>query len=327
MGLPMMLRAGPLTLLIVLFLHEAALAQIVVGPMPANPGYGGLPFGYYRGGLTISGYSPGGYLVVGPGYPAPPFAVATPKSRIIINKNYNGNAPVLGPGYQDDTRGYDLDALPPKKANPAKDAEPEPAPEFKGMPGVDVSVPKKPLRPEDVPPMPKEPDPKPRPEPRDGFDKNARPVDFGLWAFARGEYGLAAQWFRQATVAEPKAARGYFLLAQAEFALGKYRDAVLAIHAGMKLDKQWPLFPVHPRVDIYKDAAADFPVHIKLLEQALLDQPNNPTLLFQLAHQLWFDGQRADALVLFRRARPLTKDTTFIDAFLLAGGPGVVAAN
>jgi tetratricopeptide (TPR) repeat protein len=341
MGLPMMLRAGPLALLVALILQSDAMAQVVVGPYPGDPGYGGVRFFYHRGGLTISGgmgaYPSGAYYLAGPGYPssyyAPPYLPPSSAPRITINNYYNGYPPVLGGGYADDLRGYDLDVVPPKKTALPNPIEPVPKqvdpPPFKGMPGVDVSVGKLPVRPEDVKAMPKDPGPKPDVQPKaDPREENARLVELGLLAFAAGEYGLAAQRFRQATQVEPRLVRAYFLQAQAEFALGKYRDAVMSIHAGMKLGKlQWPLMIVQPRVDIYKDRAADFDVHLKRLDAAVTAQPNNSTLLFLMAHQLWFDGQRKDALALFQRAKPLTKDATYIDAFLLIGGPGQIAAK
>jgi tetratricopeptide (TPR) repeat protein len=341
MGLPMTLRAGLVALLVALILQSEVRAQIVVGPFPGDPGYGGMRVYYHRGGLTISGavggYPPAGYYLVGPGYPSssytPGYLPSSPASRITINNYYNGYPPILGGGYREDLRGYDLDPVPLKKAVLPNPVEPGPKqvdqPPFKDMPGVEVSVGKLPVRPEDVKAMPKDPGPKPELQPKaDPGEENARLVELGLVAFGAGEYGLAAQRFRQATQVEGRLVRAYFLLAQAEFALGKYRDAVATVHAGMKLGKlQWPLLIVQPRVDIYKDRAADFDAHLKRLDAAVTTQPNNATLLFLMAHQLWFDGQRKDALALFQRAKPLTKDSTYIDAFLLLGGPGQIAAN
>ena len=59
----------------------------------------------------------------------------TPPPRVTINNNYfGGSPPVLGTGYDQDTRGVDLDAMPAKKQRPAE-ADPEPAP-AKPLPGV-----------------------------------------------------------------------------------------------------------------------------------------------------------------------------------------------
>lgn len=327
-----MLRIAPAALVAVLTLHTGASAQFAAPPPYGDPGYGGMRFSYYRSGLSISGtvagYGPSGIYIVGPGYGpflAPP-PYAAPKPRVIVN-NYYGTAPLLGTGYSEDTRGYDLDAAPPKKtvalAEPA--VKPAPAPVAE-MPGVDVSVPKMPVRPEDVAPAPKNPEPKPAAK-VDMREDHVRLVDLGLEAFGGGEYGLAAQRFRQAIKVTPDWAKADFLLGQAEFALGKYREAAATIQAGMKLDKRWPHYAVLVRADIYKDSAADFPIHLKQLETALAEQPTNTTLLFLLGHQLWFDGRRADALAVFQRARPLTKNTAYLDAFLAAGGPGQIAAN
>jgi hypothetical protein len=323
----MMLRAGPVAVLAALIVQAEVCAQIVVGPVPGDPGYGIVRITYHRSGLTISGglsgYAPPGYLLVGPPYPPPVVVKSSPAPRITINNYYNSYPPVLGPGYLDDTRGYDLDQPPPKKS-PSGPGEPGPTPQepppFKDMPGVDVSKPKAPVRPEDKP----APKPPPKADPREEYN---RLVQLGLDAFADGAYGLAAQRFYQATEVDAAFWGGYYLLSQAEFALGKYRDSVAAIHAGMKLEPKWPLLKLQPRVDPYKDRAVDFAAHLKRLQTELAAQPNNATLLFLLGHQLWFDDRRVDALVLFQRARPLTKDPTYIDAFLKAGGPGQIAAN
>jgi hypothetical protein len=327
----MLLRTGPLALLATLLTVASASAQVVVGPLPGDPGYGGVRITYHRGGLTISaGYAlyppPPGYLVVGPSYAPPVIVKSSPSPRITINNYYGSNPPVLGPGYADDTRGYDLDATPVKKKEPTEPVKPETPRE---MPGVEISKSKPPVRPEDVKPEPKEPGPKPpgppvKVNPREEY---AQLIQLGVQAFADGEYGLAALRFRQASKVDGTLSGAYFLLSQAEFALGKYRDAVATIHTGMKLDKKWPSLIVHPRVDLYKDQAAEFAAHLKRLEAEVAAQPNQPTLLFLLAHQLWFDGRRPDALALFQRARPLTQDRTYIDVFLAAGGPGPLAAN
>jgi hypothetical protein len=47
-------------------------------------------------------------------------------------------------------------------------------------------------------------------------------------------------------------------------------------------------------------------------------------LLFLYAYELWFDGRRIEAIPLFRQARLMTADTTFIDRFLAAAAPGPV---
>jgi tetratricopeptide (TPR) repeat protein len=269
-------------------------------------------------------------VVIVSGYP-PPFS----QPRVTINNNYyGGSSPLIGAGYDQDTRGYDLDQVPIKRAAPPdsgesrKPAAEEPSPS-KPLPGVDVSKSKPPVRPGDPPVEPRRaPDLPQPPEPlADPRDESARLLELGTGAFQAGAYGLAAQRFRQATQVMPALARAHFLLAQAEFALGKYRDAVDTIHAGMKIDKQWPRTSLQPRLELYKGRDAEYGDHMKHLTDAAAANPNNATLLFLVAHQLWFDGQRKDALALFQRARPLAEaaDRPYFDAFLAAGGPGAIA--
>jgi thioredoxin-like negative regulator of GroEL len=149
----------------------------------------------------------------------------------------------------------------------------------------------------------------------------------GQRAFADQEYGLAAQRFHQAAVADRKSAKARFLLGQALFALGKYREAVAAIHEGMDLDLNWPRNAFRPRIDLYKGIEADFTAHLKDLEDALAGSPDNRFLLFLDAYQLWLDGRPMEAVVLFRRARAVTVDTSYIDRFLRAAMEGKVAAR
>src|SRR5262249_28545774 len=146
------------------------------------------------------------------------------------------------------------------------------------MPGVDVSVPKKPIRPEDLEKNPKPEVKKPKapelPPPKDNpAEENARLLELGLETFREQEYGIAAFRFLQATEVEPTIARAHFLLAQASFALGKYKDAVKSIEAGMKRQMDWPERNFRPRIELYKGMEPEFDDHIQRLRQAL---DNNP---------------------------------------------------
>src|SRR5262245_53446728 len=79
--------------------------------------------------------------------------------------------------------------------------------------------------------------PRPMEDPREA---SARHIALGKEAFAIGEYARAAFRFQKAAELAPDQALPHFLLAQSLLALGKYRDAVAAIHAGMALDPTWP---------------------------------------------------------------------------------------
>jgi hypothetical protein len=310
--------------------------------------YGGrLGFGFHRRHLAFGGFAgyagygvnPYGVGLYGP-LPlgvtrvtiiTPPAVVVAPPRRLLRAADDD-----------DDLSGVDLDVVcpdgtPRAKPVPPAPAKPAPPPPAPNLPGVDVSVPKKPVRPGDVPPPPppkKEmSQPPPQPEPpalpppkQNPIEECARLMDIGVTAFQMHLYGVAAQRFRQARAANPKEARAYFLSSEADLALGKYRQAVQAIHQGMRLHADWPNQKMQPRKDLYKDHP-DFAEHLKRLEDTVAKQPEDADFLFLLAHALWFDGQRDRALMLFRRAKQLAADPTFLDKFLQAAAAGQVAAK
>jgi hypothetical protein len=180
------------------------------------------------------------------------------------------------------------------------------------------------------PPMP--PPPAPAPPPRAGAvavplpnpehreenpkDEHARLVRLGKEAFAAQQYGRAAERFRRALIADDQAT-AHFLLAQAEFTLGKYFEAVDAIHAGLKLDPTWPSSSFRPQ-DLYAPGGDDFAEQMQRLQNALARHPDDPVLLFLYAYQLWFDGRRNEALPLFQRAAAVSPDKAAMERFLQA---------
>jgi cytochrome c-type biogenesis protein CcmH/NrfG len=105
------------------------------------------------------------------------------------------------------------------------------------------------------------------------------------------------------------------LLAQAEFAVGKFREAVAAIHAGLRLQPDWSTVRFQP-LTLYGANVADYPEHLALLEETLTRHPDDPVLLFLYAYQLWFDGRQDEAVPLFRRALLLVANPSFIRRFL-----------
>jgi tetratricopeptide (TPR) repeat protein len=121
------------------------------------------------------------------------------------------------------------------------------------------------------------------------------------------EYGRAALRFRQALRVRPRDAVAHFLLAQALLALGKYPEAVDAIHAGMALRPDWPTVNFQP-LELYGPNVTEYPEHLGALEATLGRHPNGPVLLFLYAYQLWFDGRKEEAWPLFRRALPRAAD-------------------
>ncbi len=194
-----------------------------------------------------------------------------------------------------------------------------PAPAVPPVPPVNPPPKEKPKPPVEEkpkePPVPQPPRP-PRPE-ADPRAESARQRQLGQDAFAAGEYGRAAQRFRQATRVNPTDSLAYFLLAQAEVALGKYDAAVAAIQDGMPLDPDWPSSPFRP-VTLYGDNVTDLPEHLQALEDALTRHTDDPALLFLTAYVLWFDGRRDEARPLFERAAAVAADPSFGERFLLA---------
>jgi hypothetical protein len=140
-------------------------------------------------------------------------------------------------------------------------------------------------------------------------------VDPGRGAFLAGEYGRAAERFEQAIRDEPQKAENLFLLAQAQFALGKYREATATVLAGMKLQPDWPAAKFDLR-GLYGNNVADLALHMERLRFAAERNADEPALLFLYGHQLWFMGRRDEAKTYFRKAAPLTTDPRPIERFL-----------
>jgi hypothetical protein len=168
--------------------------------------------------------------------------------------------------------------------------------------------PEKPAKPEEKPKPPRPPLPEADPRTDSAI---------GLEAFAAGEYGRASQRFRQAIHVNPNDARAYFLLAQAEFVLGKYDEAVEAIQKGMAIERDWPLANFRP-VMLYGENVTDWPEHLRRLENALNRHPEDWVLLFLYAYELWFDGRQDEARPLFQHAAAVAPDKSYSERFLLA---------
>ncbi len=208
----------------------------------------------------------------------------------------------------------------PERPKPAENVgNPRPADPKAGKP-LQPDPPAKPEPPKPAQPKPVEPAriPHPDPEPR---GENARLIALGKKAFGDTEYGLAAQRFRQAATVLPTDAQANFLLAQALFALGKYQDAVDAINEGMVLEPTWPAANFHP-LDLYGDHVANYPDHLQRLEDVVAHHPNDGIVLFLSGYELWFDGRKDEARVLFQKALAAGADPLAIDRFVRALPPG-----
>jgi tetratricopeptide (TPR) repeat protein len=149
---------------------------------------------------------------------------------------------------------------------------------------------------------------------------SARHSESGKEAFKAQQYGRAERNFRRAAEGFPEDRQAHFLLAQAQFALGKYAEAVAAIYAGMRLQPNWPSARYRPR-DFYGTHSDDFSDQLKRLAETVAKNPDDPFLAFLYAYQLWFDNRKDEARLLFERAKTLTSDPSFSERFLQAN-PG-----
>jgi tetratricopeptide (TPR) repeat protein len=142
-----------------------------------------------------------------------------------------------------------------------------------------------------------------------------RLVESGRRAFADGQYGRALELFRKAADVTPNEPSAHYLVSQAYFALGKYREAVAAIAAGMALRADWSEARFSSR-DLYWKKPALFDEQLAALRQAATAFPDDAALQFLLGHQLWFDGKPEEAGPFILKARALGKETP-ADAFVL----------
>jgi Tetratricopeptide repeat len=299
--------------------HAEAPAQVIITTTnPYITGYGvtassfggGVRIGR-RGGVSLS------FSSVGVAYAYPAFYRGFSQTTIIYSPAplygtpYIIGPPVfLGPDQLALDRQLDEDRPMPQLRRAPFDAGRPPA-------GGERRAPAPAPRPEMPPPKPEpKPEPKPPPPPppqdppmpprppgpaKDPVEENARLIALGRQAFALHEYGKASQRFRQATRVEPRLSEAHFLLAQSLLALGKYSDAVDAILAGILLRPDWPSSGFRP-LELYAGNVADYPDHLRQLEMVVRDNGKDPVLLFLYAYQLWFDGRREEARLLFQRA-------------------------
>lgn len=150
--------------------------------------------------------------------------------------------------------------------------------------------------------------PKPPPRARGRADAD-RIAEAGREAFADGQYGRALEMFRRAVEITPNEPSAHFLVSQAHFARGKYREAVAAIAVGLELRPDWSEARFMPR-ELYWKKPAAFDDHLAALRQAATAFPDDADLLFLLGHQLWFDGHRDEAKVFIQKARAANKGHT-----------------
>lgn len=147
-------------------------------------------------------------------------------------------------------------------------------------------------------------------------EKPAEPTaEAVLRAFAAEQYGRAAELLDAAIRAQPGGAALYFLKAQAQFAAGQYGDAVASIREGMRRDAAWPAGGIKP-AELYGKNPERFAAHLAELRKAVRDNPAEPALAFLLGYELWFAGERAEAVKLFRAAAKAGRDGPLAERFL-----------
>ena len=213
---------------------------------PLVPGYGsgyagGIGFEYRSKRLQIGGFYyksgfAGSYFggAFPPVFAAPySYPVGVVQRNVTINVYPPPNI-IVAPAQEYDLSGVDLDLVRPQDAFPStfrvagvKEPEfPPPPPPPEPMPGKEVSVPKKVIRPGDVSePMPpklngmpgKLPEfPRPAPPLPDPREESDRLIALGLDEFKQKRYGLAAQYFKKAAQADATNFLAHVLLAQAD---------------------------------------------------------------------------------------------------------------
>jgi hypothetical protein len=321
----------PVALLVVLLASHEVQAQFL-GGFQAGVGYVRVrKHGLFAFGLA-SGYG-GAYF---PGYAYAPsitrIQVITPPPVVLqvapmLPAELFSPPPVKLPSYDDV-----MAAKPPPPEPPLPGRE---AGVFRPIDPDNRARARQPFKPEQPPAPPPEREKPPKKEPADPprrlprppgpnpdpKKESARQLGLGKEAFATQEYGRAAERFRQAIDADPNAALPHFLLAQAQMALGKYRPAFDSIQKGLNLDPAWPARGFRP-VELYGANLADYAAHLNALEDVLAANPRDAVLLFLSGYELWFDGRKDEARVLFERAAPALHDRGVVERFLQAL-PGV----
>ena len=265
---------------------------VVAGPVWGPPAF--APWGYYGGPVSV--VAPVGYWV------APPVVVVPPPVVVV-----GATAPALRYGLfgpDDRPQPGTFDPIPdPLARRRVADAVQRgdllvvhpggPAPGF-ARPGVA---------------------PEPAAVPKEPKQRAAFEVSQAKHAFASGEYGRATERLADAIAAGPEEPLAYFLLAQARTARGEYAEAVAAIRDGMRHAPDWPATTFR-LTELYGPNAAVLDEHLKELKAAAAANPADPTLGFLLGYHLWFLGEKAEAVKLFKRAARQVKDRGLIERFL-----------
>lgn len=266
-------------------------AQVIV-----QSGYG-FSFGGPR--FRVSGFTTGSTTVV-PGfsptfrpwglYAPAPLIVVVPQPIFVVPAQYN-------------LQGFDETPAPKPRVNPAEwhVLRPVNVPAFPAVPRPAL-IPMAPIAAiEDRQP--------------DANRESARQVRLAQAAFAADEYGRAAERLTEAIKLKPDEPLPYFLLAQVRFARGEYAESVTAIRDGLKLAPDWPASAFTPK-PLYAARPGAFEEQLNELKAVAANSPDDVTVQFALAYQLWVTGDRDAATKIFRRLAPVVKDKSAVEAFL-----------
>ena len=223
-------------------------------------------------------------------YSPAPLIVVVPQPIFVVPAHYN-------------LQGFDEPPAPKPPANPARwhVLRPVNAPAFPVVPRP-LLIPMAPIAAiEDRQP--------------DANRESARQVRLAQAAFAADEYGRAAERLAEAIKLKPDEPLPHFLLAQVRFARGEYAESVAAIRDGLKLAPDWPASAFTPK-PLYAANPGAFEEQLNELKAAAAKSPDEVTLQFVLAYQLWFAGDRDAATKIFHKLAPVVKDKSIVEAFL-----------
>jgi hypothetical protein len=310
----------------------AAVAVLALADLTPAKAQGFVPPGYYRfpggfgggPGFRVAGFASGYYgrtVWVAPGW-GPAFNPFLPPVVVAHQVIVVPPPVVVGGGMiEDDTPNNVVPALARRNdyivISPRKNVAPAMAAEERTIPHIDrIVMPKldRPVFGFDAFARSGELNKAAKPE-APPADPAAEAVRQAREAFAAEQYGRAVERFDAAIAVRPADPLPYFLKAQSQFAAGQYADAVASIREGMKRAPDWPASDFKP-AELYGANPERFTAHVGELRRAVRDSPTEPALEFLLGYELWFGGERAEAVRLFRSAAKRGKDGAIVERFL-----------
>ena len=145
-------------------------------------------------------------------------------------------------------------------------------------------------------------------------------IEYGDAHFARQKYNEALERYRTAATLAPDLGESYLRQGHALVAMGQYDAADKAFRRGLAVRPDWSRATIElDRIyDGDKRAKAE---HFEALAHTVDENTGNPSLLFLLGMQLFFDGQVDRSQLFFQRAADLGGNLDHLfDRFLPPGG-------